>query len=128
MMVGHLALTNHGYSTGGRPSTLSSAVVTDFLKNELGFRGIVVTDALNMEPVKQFELPALLAVRAGCDMILMPENEPEFIHGLLAEMKEDEELEKQVMDSVRKIIRLKVCLGLINYKRIPSIELYSRGY
>ncbi len=127
VMVGHLAVVNHSFSTQGRPSTLSPEVVAGLLKGELGFRGIVVTDALNMEPVKQFELPAVQAVRAGCDMILMPESETDFIHSMLTLINKDSVFREQVMESVRKIVRLKVCLGLINYKRIPSIELYSRG-
>jgi beta-N-acetylhexosaminidase len=115
IMVGHIAIRNHSlYDTNGFPSTLSRDIVTGLLKRDLGFNGIVVTDAMRMNAVRSFPKPAMEATRAGCDMILMPRDESRYIQMVLGEIRRDEDLRKQVMDSVRKIVRLKVCLGLVN--------------
>ena len=55
---------------------------------------------------------SLEAIRTGCDMILMPNDEPEFIENLLKELEQNGALNLQVMESVRKTVRLKVCLVL----------------
>lgn len=115
IMVGHIALEDaNGIDTEDMPATLSREVVTDLLKEQLGFTGLVVTDALNMKAVSAINKAAVKAVQAGCDQILMPEmNEAELRDQLLVAMYLDKELERQVFISVKKIIRLKLCLGLI---------------
>jgi beta-N-acetylhexosaminidase len=115
VMVGHIGIRNHEkYDTGGRPASLSRKIVTGLLKDEMGFQGIVVTDSMKMDAVRSFRMASYEAVLAGCDMILMPRNERIFIQTVQREIQEDDEFRKQIMNSVRKIIRLKVCLGLIN--------------
>ncbi len=121
VMVGHIGVTGGGmYSTRGLPSTFSESMIKKILKGSSGFRGIVVTDSLNMEAVRTFPAPALSAVRAGCDMVLMPEHEMQFIEELCAEMETNPVLKQQVMESVRKIVRLKLCFGLVNYKALDK--------
>jgi beta-N-acetylhexosaminidase len=83
------------------------------LKEELGFKGLVVTDAMNMGALSAFPNAPLLAVRAGCDMILMPADEEKLVVDIVSEMNRDENFRHQVEASVRKIIRMKVCLGLL---------------
>jgi beta-N-acetylhexosaminidase len=56
----------------------------------------------------------LKAAMAGCDMLLMPVKEQQDIFDILNQMKEDRNFRGQVYQSVKKIIRLKVCLGLID--------------
>lgn len=56
---------------------------------------------------------SLLASKAGCDMILMPIGEIKTMDLILEEMKSNEDYKSQVYKSVKKIIRLKICLGLI---------------
>jgi len=125
IMVGHIAIRNHTlYDTNGIPSTLSRDIVTGLLKKDLGFRGIVVTDAMRMNAVRSFSKPAIEAARAGCDMILMPQDEPLFIQMVLEEIEKDDDFRRQIMDSVRKIVRLKVCLGLVNEGGFQS--MYAR--
>jgi beta-N-acetylhexosaminidase len=74
----------------------------------------VVTDAMTMRAVKSFSMSSYLAARAGCDMILMPDDELHFISKVLKEIQRDQDFRNQITDSVRRIVRLKVCLGLIN--------------
>jgi len=118
IMVGHIGVNSNGpWDTGGMPSTFSENIVSRLLKKTMGFQGIIITDALNMEAVKEFDFPSLAAVKAGCDMVLMPEDEIRFINSVRGEIILDEKLRSQVMESVKKIIRLKVCLGLVNYAK-----------
>ncbi|SDM21645.1 beta-N-acetylhexosaminidase [Catalinimonas alkaloidigena] len=114
VMVGHIAVENNpDYNTNGEAASTSHRIVTELLKNELGFRGLVVTDAMNMGAVSQDPQATVKAVKAGCDMILMPPNEPLLLNGVLAAMQKDPAFRDQVYASVKKIIRLKLCLGLI---------------
>lgn len=112
VMVGHIAISNNGkYETGGVPSTLSRKIVTGLLKEEMGFKGIAITDAMNMEAVKNFQSPSLKAIEAGCDMVLMPSDEVKLINSVKSEMEDNPDFRKQVYESVRKILRAKIILN-----------------
>lgn len=114
IMVGHIAVQNNEkYNTNGLPATLSRAIVTDLLKNEMGFKGIVTTDAMNMGAVAAIPNASLKATQAGIDMVLMPLNEKEAVFSILAEMEKNPAFKQQVYDSVKKIIRFKLALGVI---------------
>lgn len=115
VMVGHIAIKNNKrFDTGGVPSSLSSKIVTDLLKDSLGFEGIVATDALNMGAVSKITDAGYKAARAGCDMIVMPTNVDAFVSKMKREMQNDSIFANQIENSVKKIIRLKVCLGLLD--------------
>lgn len=112
VMVGHIAVKNNAaYDTKGLPSSCSEEVVTGLLRNEMGFEGIIVTDAMNMGAVKNIPNSDFLAVLAGNDMILMPSDEDQLVAQTLGKMKNDEAFRQRIYDSVKRIIRLKVCLG-----------------
>lgn len=114
VMVGHIAVKNNEkYNTSDLPATVSKSIVTDLLKKEMGFKGIVITDAMGMGGVKSVPKNCLKAAQAGCDIILMPSDENVAFADMLEEYKSNEEFKKQVEESVKKIIRLKICLGLI---------------
>ncbi len=114
IMVAHIAVKNNGiYNTNDLPSTCSRKIVTDLLKEELGFKGLVITDAMNMGGVSSIKKSGVKATMAGCDMLLMPVNEEQDVKDILAEMKVNEDYKAQIYDSVKKIIKLKICLGLI---------------
>jgi beta-N-acetylhexosaminidase len=114
IMVGHIAVVNNEiYSTDGLPASCSKKIVTGLLKNELGFKGLVVTDAMNMGALNKIPQSALKAVQAGCDMILMPPNETALINAVIKEMAADEAFKNQVYTSVKKVLRAKLCLGIL---------------
>jgi len=114
IMVGHIAIKNNPeYETEGLPSTLSKKIVTDILRNKLGFKGLIVTDALNMGAVTKIEKPALKAALAGCDILLMPTDENKLLISILQEINKNQEFKNHVYSSVKRIIRAKVCLNLI---------------
>lgn len=110
IMVGHLAapsLSNEKII----PASISREIITDLLKGELGFKGIVVSDALNMKSVcNKFSQAGMLeweAFYAGNDILCFSEN---VIEGI--ELIADKSSEVQVNDSFQKIMNLKENLGL----------------
>lgn len=114
IMVAHLAIKNNvAYNTYDKPSTCSRNIVTDLLKDSLGFKGLIITDAMNMGGVVNLENCGLLAAQAGCDQLLMPVDEEKDIMDILKAIELDSTFKEQVFESVKKIIRLKVCLGKI---------------
>lgn len=71
VMVGHLNVP--GLDDSGNPATLSKKIVTDVLKDSLGFGGLVITDGMNMGAVtKGFKQPFVKALQAGNDILLLP--------------------------------------------------------
>lgn len=115
IMMAHITIINNPkYNTNGLPASCSRNIVTGLLKDELGFKGLVITDALNiMKAVTIIDNAPLLASKAGNDMLLMPIDETKAINSIIDEMKNDSDYKKQVYQSVKKIIRLKLYLGLI---------------
>ena len=113
IMIGHIAIENNDkYNTDEMPSTLSKVVVTDLLRKEMGFDGIIITDAMNMGAVQAIPNSGLKAAQAGCDMILMPPDELGTLNDILLEMEKDPAFKSQIEASVKRIIRLKLCLGM----------------
>ena len=72
IMIGHIAVPELNNNT---PASLSKVVITDILRNQLGFNGLVVTDALNMGALtKNYTQEEIIinAIKAGVDLLLMP--------------------------------------------------------
>ncbi|MBX7044245.1 MAG: glycoside hydrolase family 3 protein [Ignavibacteria bacterium] len=113
IMVGHIAIKNNNeFDTYNYPSTLSKKIVSGLLKEKMKFKGIVITDGMNMGALNSFTKPSLQAVKAGCDMILMPTDEEQLLTSILSELK-NPEFRNQINETVKKIIRAKVCLRLV---------------
>lgn len=92
------------------PCSLSSAVVTDILRNELNFRGVIVSGAMNQAAISSYygaDEAAVMALRAGCDMIYTPENFETAYNGVLEAVQNGTISEERVNDSLRRIYRIK---------------------
>ena len=92
------------------PCTLSPKVVTEILRQQLGYKGLVMTDCLNEKAVSEYyssEEAAILALKAGCDMILCPENFEQAYNGVLKAVQEGTISEERVNDALRRIYRIK---------------------
>ena len=114
VMVGHLAIPALD-STQNLPSTISENVTTKLLRNELGFNGLIVTDALRMQAVSRTHAPgeaAVLAVKAGADVILAPEDVDIAIEAIVDAARRKEISEQRIDQSVRKILSAKQYVGL----------------
>lgn len=98
--------------TGDKTSAVfSDVIVTDILRGELGFKGVIVTDALNMKAISEYytsEQAAVMALKAGCDMIMMPENFLQAYAGVLNAVSEGTISEERINDSLRRIYRIKL--------------------
>ena len=113
VMVGHIALPEVlGDQT---PATFSYQIVTEDLKNELGFEGLVITDSLSMGAVTAHYTPAeaaLKALEAGCDILLMPDDLPDAFEGIISAV-ETGTLSMEELDAhVAKILRFKQAHGI----------------
>jgi beta-N-acetylhexosaminidase len=112
IMAGHIAIKNNPqYNTDGLPATMSRNIITGLLRDEMGFKGLVVTDGMNMGAVK-IKNASLKAFLAGCDLIIMEPNERSLHSSIMNEISSSEDSRKQMEESVKRIIRAKVCLGL----------------
>jgi beta-N-acetylhexosaminidase len=106
------------------PATASANVITGLLKNELGFRGLVVTDALAMRGISKLYNAGEAAVRAfkaGADMLLMSPNTDEAIDSLVSAVQRGEISLERLEHSVRKILEYKEWVGL-NKQRFVAID------
>lgn len=111
------------------PATLSPEMLTGLLKEELGFDGLTVTDALDMGGiVNQYGEgeAAVLAVQAGADLLLKPPSVPAAINAIVVAVERGEISEERIDRSVRKLLRTKAALGLhrertVDLARIPRI-------
>ena len=114
IMVAHIAIKNNPkYSTNGLPSTISYKIVNDLLRDSLGFKGLIVTDAMNMGGVSKIPNASVKAIEAGCDIVLMPLNVHSAHKEIYQTYTKDETFRMRVNESCKRIIRMKICLGLI---------------
>ncbi|MCS7212547.1 MAG: glycoside hydrolase family 3 N-terminal domain-containing protein [Chloroherpetonaceae bacterium] len=123
VMVGHLALPKISQSHK-IPATLSPEITTKILREELGFKGLIVTDAMSMQGVrKHFEVgeAAVRAVLAGNDMILMSPDIKAAQAAIFSAVQENRISVERINASVRKILALKAWLGL-NRSRFVSLD------
>jgi beta-N-acetylhexosaminidase len=108
------------------PATLSPAVVGGLLRRDLGFDGIVVTDALDMSGLTIYFTPGEAAVRtvlAGADMLLKPPDADAAIRGLRAAVASGRLTEKRIEESARRLLAAKYDLGLVRRRVVPLEDI-----
>lgn len=106
------------------PATVSAKVLTGLLKKELGFKGLVVTDAMDMQGLtKMFPAPeaAVRALEAGADVLLMPQDPDAVVNAVEAAVRDGRLTEKRITESVQKVLAAKVRVGL-KTKKLVDIE------
>jgi len=108
IMIGHLAVPS---LTGSDiPASLSKEIITNLLKNEMGFDGLVVTDALNMGALTNYysqEEVYVKAIDAGVDLLLMPSSSRKAVVAIKKAVEDGVLSEEKIDESVRKILMLK---------------------
>lgn len=103
MMIGHIALPQ--VTGDNTPASLSKTIVTDILKEQLGYQGLVITDALNMGALtKNYSKEEIYtqAIDAGVDLLLMPTGSKEAIELIRKNISEE-----RINESVEKILKFK---------------------
>ncbi len=123
VMIGHLSVP--AIEPEPRlPATLSKAIITDLLKGEMGFEGLIVTDAMNMSAITKYYSTAeatLLAIKAGVDILLMPPDEEVAVYAIKNAVENGEIDLNQIDNSVRKILAAKRWLR-IDENKFSNIE------
>jgi beta-N-acetylhexosaminidase len=106
------------------PATVSSKIITGVLRDELGFHGLVVTDAMDMQGLSMMFDSAEASVRAieaGADVLLMPKRPEEAIRGVVAAVEKGRISRKRLDDSVNRVLAAKARLGL-RAKKLVDLE------
>ena len=96
----------------------------NYLVNDLGFRGLVFTDALAMKGVSGSESVCLQALKAGNDLLLVPRRIKEEVEAVLAAVKKGELTEQEIEAKCRKVLKYKYALGL---DKKPHVQLSGLG-
>lgn len=108
VMVGHIALPK--ITTSNVPASLSKEIITNILKNKLNFKGLVITDALNMKALTNNYTEKEIyinAINAGVDLLLMPRNPENAVKYIEEAIKENKISINQIDASVEKILNYK---------------------
>ncbi|GMN11437.1 glycoside hydrolase family 3 N-terminal domain-containing protein [Croceitalea sp. MTPC9] len=127
VMVAHLDIPSLEKKEG-YPSSLSKSIITDLLKKELGFKGLVFTDALNMKAVSEFAPEGeveLSAFMAGNDILLMPVDVKNAKSKIIEAYNYGLITEQRLSESVKKILMAKYKAGLQDYKPVVVDNLYE---
>lgn len=127
IMVAHLEVPSLELKKG-LPSSLSEQIISGILKEELGFQGLVFTDALNMKGVVGDEKPGdveLKAFMAGNDMLLMPTEVEKAKEKLTKAYNRGRITEQRLSSSVKKILMAKYKAGLHMYSPISTDNLFK---
>jgi len=139
VMVAHLSIPTLD-NTPNLPSTLSRPIITDLLKNDLGFNGLIFTDALDMKGVTKFHEPGKLdvkAVIAGNDVLELSEDIPAAVDAIRDAIKTGKIKQSDIDIKCKKILTAKYFAGLNKYTPIrldnlvkdlndPASELLNR--
>lgn len=124
-------MTSHLYvpaldPTPGLPATFSPLILAQLLRKELGFKGLIVTDAMNMGGITNTYTPqeaAFKAVEAGVDMLLLPPDPSSVIEALANSVSSGAIKETRINESVERILALKARLGLLKNRLVDISQL-----
>ncbi len=128
VMVAHLFIPALD-TTSNQATTLSKKVVTGYLQNRIGFKGLIFTDALNMKGVSSFNDPSdavLKALMAGNDVLLFPSNIAASIQKIKQAVKDGRITEEELEKHVRKILAFKQWSGALDFKPLKEDNLIEK--
>jgi beta-N-acetylhexosaminidase len=127
LMVAHLSIPSLD-TTKNTASTLSKAIVTGLLKDELKFNGLIFTDALNMKGVSKFYAPGVVDVKAllaGNDVLLFSEDVPTAITQIKKAIEHGDITQEEIDKRCKKILVAKQWCGLDHYKPVELKNLVA---
>lgn len=119
VMVSHISVSK--VTETSVPASMSELIMQTILRGELGFEKVIITDALDMSSITNSYTSAEAAVgafKAGADIILMPQNFEEAYQGVFDAVEEDEALQQQLEDSVRRILAVKLQKGILTREQL----------
>lgn len=121
IMTAHIAIPKLEENEEIIPATISYNIMTKLLRNELGFNGLIVTDALIMNSIvdeMDFVQAAVKAIKAGCDIILVPPDPILTVDGIVNSVVNNDLDEELINQSVKRIFQTKEKIGLFDDKNI----------
>lgn len=125
LMVSHLHIPSLDPKPN-MPATLSPKIVQAIIRDQMQYQGLIFTDAMNMKGVAKF-FPSgkaeVMALLAGNDIMLFPDNVKAAIDGVLSAMKDSTLSQELIDDKVRRILMAKYWMGLSTYKPISPENL-----
>jgi beta-glucosidase-like glycosyl hydrolase len=116
IMIGHLSIP----AIDDKPASLSKKIITDILRNDLGFEGIILTDALIMNALKDIENVPVQCIKAGADILLHPVDPDLTFKELMSAVESEEITEEQIDTAINRILKIKV--------RLKNIERHEIDY
>lgn len=127
IMTAHLSVP--AFEPKPIPATVSKNILTTLLRNEIGFKGLIVTDAMDMQGVTSLFGPgeaAARAVEAGADVILMPPNPEAAIRGIAAAVKSGRISARRITESAARILAAKQRAGLFRSRLVNLDSIADR--
>ena len=127
IMVAHLFVPCYD-TTKNTASTLSPYIIQDLLKKQLGFQGLIFTDALNMKGVASFYEPGMVDVKAllaGNDVLLFAENVPKAMEQIKLAVSKGQITQEEIDSRCKKILKAKFWCGLNNKQYVNPKNLYE---
>ena len=127
IMVAHLDIPSLGTKIG-KPASLSKKIVTELLKEKLGYKGLIFTDALNMKGASNYKEPGevdLAAFLAGNDILLISKDIPKAVAKIKQAYDRKKITEERLAHSVKKILMAKYKVGLATYTPVSLNHIYE---
>lgn len=127
MMVAHLNIP--ALDSSSVPSTLSSAIINDLLKKELGFQGLIFTDAMNMKGVTAGNLAGVVdkdAILAGNDILELSEDVPRAIGEIREAVRRGLITQWEIDDRCRKMLAVKYWVGLNDHRPLNLSDIAAK--
>ena len=127
IMVAHLFIPSYD-TTKNTASTLSPYIVQDLLKKQLGFQGLIFTDALNMKGVASFYEPGIVDVKAllaGNDVLLFAENVPKAMEQIKLAVSTGQISQEEIDARCKKILKAKFWCGLNHKQYVNPKNLFA---
>jgi beta-glucosidase-like glycosyl hydrolase/CubicO group peptidase (beta-lactamase class C family) len=129
IMIGHLYARSLENTNVEVPASISKSVIQKILHDEMSFRGLVISDALNMNGVKNYagnKNVALEALKAGHDILLMPSDIENNILAIEKAIKNGEITQEIIDERCRKILTVKYRIGLTKFKPLNTKKIRER--
>ncbi len=114
IMTAHMVMP--GISSAPLPATLNPEIISGILREDFGFEGLIMTDALDMGAISQnytSAQAAILAIKAGVDILLIPDNQPKAFSGLLENVNNHDISVDRINESLTRILKVKLNRNII---------------
>ena len=129
VMIAHITMRN--VTSDNLPATLSRQLITGKLREELGYTGVVIADAMMMGAIKDnysSSEAAVMALEAGCDILLMPYDYREAFDGVIEAVEAGRITEARIDQSINRIMNLKERLSMKWWQKGAVYQVYPKSF